>query len=66
MLCDFRKIDKFAVSSQDNDAITERQSSIDNLIGKGKCAVVAARDYVFGMSRMWEMLSADKSFLSNK
>jgi hypothetical protein len=66
MLCDSRKIDKFAVSSQDIDDITEWQSSIDNLIGKGKCAVVAARDYVFGMSRMWEMLSADKSFSSNK
>ena len=61
MLCDYRKIEKFAVTSQDMDDLTEWQRSIDTLIGNGKCAVVATRDFVFGMSRMWELLSTDRS-----
>ena len=52
MLCDYRKIEKFAVTSQDINDITEWQSSIDILIGNGRCAVVASRDLVFGMNRM--------------
>ena len=61
MLCDYRKIEKFAITPQDIDDIIEWQTSIDTLIGNGRCAVVAPGDYVFGMSRMWEMLSADRS-----
>ena len=61
MLCDYRKIEKFAVTSQDINDITEWQASIDTLIGNGRCAVVASRDLVFGMNRMWEILSADRS-----
>ena len=61
MLCDYRKIENFAITPQDIDDIIEWQTSIDTLIGNGKCAVVAPGDYVFGMNRMWEMLSADRS-----
>lgn len=61
MLCDYRKIEKFAVTSQDINHITEWQTSIDTLIGNGRCAVVASRDLIFGMNRMWEILSADRS-----
>jgi hypothetical protein len=61
MLCDYRKIEKFAVMPRDIDDLTEWQRSIDALIGNGRCAVVATRDFVFGMSRMWELLSTDRS-----
>lgn len=61
MLCDYRKIEKFAVTPRDIDDLTEWQRSIDTLIGNGRCAVVATRDFVFGMSRMWELLSTDRS-----
>jgi len=61
MLCDYRKIENFDVSSQDIDDITEWQASIDSLIGSGRCAVVASKDAVFGMNRMWEMLSSERS-----
>ena len=61
ILCDYRGIDDFDVSTQDIDEIAEWQISIDNMIGNGKCAVVASRDSVFGMSRMWEMISAERS-----
>jgi hypothetical protein len=61
ILCDYRGIENFDVSTRDIDEIAEWQSSIDKKIGSGKCAVVASRDSVFGMSRMWEMISADRS-----
>lgn len=61
ILCDYRAIDDFDVSTRDIDEIAEWQTSIDNMIGNGKCAVVASRDSVFGMSRMWEMISAERS-----
>jgi len=61
MLCDYREIEDFDVSTQDIDEISEWQTSIDKMIGNGKCAVVASRDSVFGMSRMWEMISVNRS-----
>jgi hypothetical protein len=61
ILCDYRGIEDFDVSTRDIDDMAEWQTSIDNKIGSGKCAVVASRDSVFGMSRMWEMISAERS-----
>jgi hypothetical protein len=61
ILCDYRSIEDFDVSTQDIDEIAEWQTSIDSMIGNGKCAVVASRDSVFGMSRMWELISAERS-----
>jgi len=31
------------------------------LIGAGRCAVVACKDSVYGMSRMWEIISSERS-----
>lgn len=61
ILFDYREIENFDVSSKDIDDITEWQASIDALIGDGRCAVVASRDFVYGMSRMWEILSSERS-----
>lgn len=61
ILFDYREIENFDVSSKDIDDITEWQASIDALIGDGRCAVVAYRDFVYGMSRMWEILSSERS-----
>jgi len=61
MLCDYSEIEDFDVSSQDVNDITEWQISIDALIGNGRCAVVASKDSVYGMSRMWEILSSERS-----
>lgn len=61
ILCDYREIEDFDVSTRDIDEISEWQTSIDTKIGNGKCAVVASRDSVFGMSRMWEMISTERS-----
>ena len=61
MLCDYSRIENFDVTSQDIDDITEWQISIDALIGNGRCAVVASKDSVYGMNRMWEILSSERS-----
>ena len=61
MLCDYSRIENFDVTSQDIDDITEWQTSIDALIGNGRCAVVASKDSVFGMNRMWEIFSSERS-----
>lgn len=61
ILFDYREIENFDISSKDIDDITEWQASIDALIGDGRCAVVASRDFVYGMSRMWEILSSERS-----
>ncbi len=61
MLCDYSNIDDFNVTTRDINDITEWQSSIDALIGDGRCAVVACSDSVYGMSRMWEIISSERS-----
>ena len=61
MLCDYSNIENFDVSTKDIDDITEWQVSIDKLIGDGRCAVIASKDSVYGMSRMWEILSSERS-----
>jgi len=60
MLCDYSRIESFDVTYQDIDDLTEWQTSIDVLIGKGRCAVVASKDAVYGMTRMWEILSSER------
>ena len=54
-------IEDFNVTAKDIDDITEWQGSIDALIGDGRCAVVACKDSVYGMSRMWEIISSERS-----
>jgi hypothetical protein len=61
MLCDYSNIENFDVSTKDIDDITEWQVSIDKLISDGRCAVIASKDSVYGMSRMWEISSSERS-----
>jgi hypothetical protein len=61
MLCDYSNIEDFDVTTGDMEDITEWQSSIDALIGAGRCAVVGCKDSVYGMSRMWEIISSERS-----
>jgi hypothetical protein len=60
MLLDYSAIENFDVTTKDIDDITEWQFSIDALIGDGRCAVVACKDSVYGMSRMWELISSER------
>ena len=60
ILCDYSRIENFEVTYQDIDDISEWQTSIDDLMGKGRCAVVASKDFVYGMTRMWEILSSNR------
>jgi hypothetical protein len=61
MLCDYSGIEDFDVTTKDIDEITEWQVSIDEMIGNGRCAVVACKDSVYGMNRMWEIISSERS-----
>ena len=61
MLCDYSFIEDFDVTPKDIEEIIEWQVSIDALIGDGRCAVVACKDSVYGMNRMWEILSSERS-----
>jgi len=61
MLCDYNKILNFDVTPDDIYKIIEWQESIDAMIGDGRCAVIASRDLVYGMSRMWQTLSSGRS-----
>jgi hypothetical protein len=61
MLCDYNEILNFDVTSNDIYNIIEWQESIDAMIGDGRCAVVADRDLVYGMTRMWQILSSNRS-----
>lgn len=47
MLCDYSGIENFDVTTKDIDDITEWQTSIDALIGDGRCAVVACKGSVW-------------------
>jgi hypothetical protein len=61
MLCDYSSIDDFDVTIKDINDITAWQASIDALIGDGRYAVVACKDSVYGMSRMWEIIFSERS-----
>lgn len=61
MLCDYNQILNFDITPNDIYYIIEWQESIDAIIGNGRCAVVAGRDFIFGMSRMWQTLSSGRS-----
>jgi hypothetical protein len=61
MLCDYSRIEDFDVSTGDIDDLAEWLDSMDELIGSGRCAVVAGKDSVFGMNRMWQMVSSGRS-----
>lgn len=61
ILCDYREIEKFNVNFKDIVDLTDWQISVDARLGNGRCAIVASRDLVYGMSRMWEILSAERS-----
>jgi len=61
MLCDYNEILDFDVTPDDIYKIIEWQESIDAMIGDGRCAVIASRDLVYGMNRLWQTLSSGRS-----
>ena len=57
ILCDYRKITEFDLKSSDLSQIVEQDKNNEPLFDKSKYAIVADSDLVFGISRMWEILS---------
>ncbi len=59
ILCDYREVTELDVNSEDVNRIVAQDKRQEPLFDKSKCAVVTTDDLVYGMSRMWEILSDD-------
>ena len=57
ILCDYREITEFDLSNEDIHKVTDQDKLHEPIFDKSKCAVVATSNLVFGLSRMWEILS---------
>ena len=61
ILCDYREITELNVTSEEVKRLVGQDKKNERLFDKSKCAVVATKDFIFGLSRMWEILSEDTS-----
>lgn len=61
ILCDYRNITELDLRSEDINRIASRDRVHEPIFDKSKCAVVAENDLIFGLSRMWEIVSEDTS-----
>ena len=59
ILCDYSRIEDFDVTYQDINDLSEWHTSIDAMIGEGRCAVAASKDALYGITRIWEILSSE-------
>lgn len=59
ILCDYREIIEVISKSEDIMEIVEHDKKNEPIFNKSKCAIVAKSDLIFGLSRMWEILSED-------
>jgi hypothetical protein len=57
ILLDYRRITSFAADSEQIRKIVEQDSNNAPVLEGSRCAVVADKDYVYGLARMWEILS---------
>ncbi|MHC4870727.1 MAG: hypothetical protein ACYTFY_02680 [Planctomycetota bacterium] len=55
VLCDYREVVKVDLNSQDVREIVSQDKTNESLFDKSKCGIVADKDCVFGLSRMWEI-----------
>lgn len=61
ILCDYREITDFNLKNEDVEQVVDQDKKHEHLFDKSKLAIVAKSDLVFGISRMWEMLSLDSN-----
>jgi hypothetical protein len=64
ILIDYREIAELIAKTEDIEKIVNQDKTIEPLFDKSKCAIVAGSDLVFGVSRMWEALSADTKIMT--
>lgn len=60
VLLDFTGAAEIDIAPAEMDAIAKMKVGIDALIGDGRLAIVADRDLIYGMSRMYEALAEGK------
>ncbi len=61
ILCDYREKTDFNLRNEDVEKVVDQDNKHEHLFDKSKLAIVAKSDLVFGLSRMWEMLSLDSN-----
>ena len=59
ILIDYRDTQEFAIKAEDVKKVVQQDRQNEPLFDKSKCAIVANTDLIFGISRMWEILSED-------
>ncbi len=64
ILCDYREITDFNLKTEDIEKIVDQDKNNELLFDKSKCAIVAGSDLIFGISRMWEILSEDNKIMT--
>jgi len=57
ILCDYRETTEFNLSNEDIQRVVAQDKAHEPNFDKSKSAIVATSDLVFGLSRMWEILS---------
>jgi len=60
VLLDFTGATEVDVAPAEMEAIAMMQAGIDALIGDGSLAIVAGRDLIYGLSRMYETIAEAK------
>jgi hypothetical protein len=65
VLCDYREATEFEPIKEDIQRISDQDKAHEPLFDKSKCAIVATSDLVFGLSRMWEILSHNTNLTTN-
>ena len=66
VIVDLSAVTDFDISSEDRKDIIKQQQSRNSIIGKGKMAIVAQDGHTFGMSRMFELLSKNKTKMKTR
>ena len=58
-LVDYRSVDKFNISVDEERVLTDQKAAYDRIFYKEKCAIVAPADLIFGMARMHSSLISE-------
>ena len=55
-LVDFRNVDRFTLSMDDEKKLSAHKSSYEGIFRNERCAIVSSKDIIYGMSRVHEAL----------
>lgn len=65
ILCNYSEITDFNLKTEEINKIVTQDKYNERLFDRSKCAIVAGNNLVFGLSRMWEILSSNNMIETN-